>query len=69
LLEKEVVEGAEVAEMLKAYREGRPLATVQQPLAADNQPSDQASTAKPKPRSAAEEDRLLPGLQPKPSLA
>jgi cell division protease FtsH len=68
LLEKEVVEGAEVAEMLKAYKEGRPLASVQEPLATDGPPSDQAPT-KLKPRAAAEESCSLPGLQPKPSLA
>jgi cell division protease FtsH len=69
LLEKEVVEGAEVAEMVKAYREGRPLSSVQQPIAADHPPSDQAPTAKERPRAAAEESCSLPGLQPKPSLA
>jgi cell division protease FtsH len=69
LLEKEVVEGAEVAEMLKAYREGRPLPLVQEPLSANNSPSGETSTAKERPRAATEESRSLPGLQPKPSLA
>jgi cell division protease FtsH len=69
LLEKEVVEGAEVAEMLKAYREGRPLAPVREPVATDNPPSDQPSTTKHRPRATAEEGCSLPALQPKPSLA
>jgi len=69
LLEKEVVEGAEVAEMVKAYREGRPLPLVQESVAANNSPSGETSTAKERPRAAAEESRSLPGLQPKPSLA
>jgi cell division protease FtsH len=69
LLEKEVVDGAEVAEMVKAYKEGRPLTAVQQEVAANNAPPDGASTAKERPRAAAEESRSLPGLQPKPSLA
>jgi hypothetical protein len=69
LLEKEVVDGAEVAEMVKAYKEGRPLTAVPQEVAANNAPPDGASTAKERPRAAAEESRSLPGLQPKPSLA
>jgi cell division protease FtsH len=69
LLEKEVVDGAEVAEMVKAYKEGRPLTAVQQEVAANNAPPDGAPTAKERPRAAAEESRSLPGLQPKPSLA
>jgi cell division protease FtsH len=69
LLEKEVVDGAEVAEMVKAYKEGRPLTAVQQEVAANNAPPDGTSTAKERPRAAAEESRSLPGLQPKPSLA
>jgi cell division protease FtsH len=69
LLEKEVVDGAEVAEMVKAYKEGRPLTAVQQEVAANSAPPDGTSTAKERPRAAAEESRSLPGLQPKPSLA
>jgi len=68
-LEKEVVEGAEVAEMLKAYREGRSLSPVQEPVAVNDSPSGETATAKERPRAAAEESRSLPGLQPKPSLA
>ncbi len=69
LLEKEVVEGAEVAEMLKADREGRPLTSVQGPVAANHPPSGGTPVAKERPRAAAEETTPLPGLQPKPSLA
>jgi cell division protease FtsH len=69
LLEKEVVEGAEVAEMLKAYKEGRPLASAQQPVKPNNPPPDGTTVPKEKPRTAAEENAPLPGLHPKPSLA
>jgi cell division protease FtsH len=68
LLEKEVVEGAEVAEMVKAYREGRSLTPAQESVPANDPPSS-ASVAKERPRAAAEETHPLPGLQPKPSLA
>jgi cell division protease FtsH len=68
LLEKEVVEGAEVAEMLKAYREGRPLETLKISAPATPPQADE-TPAKERPRAAAEESLSLPGLQPKPSLA
>jgi cell division protease FtsH len=68
LLEKEVVEGAEVAEMVRAYNEGRPLASVQEVPAVNNPPSG-GTVAKERPRPAAEESCPLPGLHPKPSLA
>jgi cell division protease FtsH len=69
LLEKEVVEGAEVTEMLKAYKEGRSLPPVQESMAANHSPSSETTMAKERPRAAAEESHPLPGLQPKPSLA
>ncbi len=67
LLEKEVVDGAEVAAMVAAHREGRPL-PASEPLAAS---ADGASTApRDKPR-VAEGAEPAPGLvaPPKPSLA
>ena len=69
LLEKEVVEGAEVGEMVKAYKEGRSLPPVQESAAANNSPSGETAIVKERPRAAAEESCSLPGLQPKPSLA
>jgi cell division protease FtsH len=69
LLEKEVVEGAEVAEMVKAYKEGRSLLPVQASVAGNNSPSGETAIAKERPRAAAEESHSMPGLQPKPSLA
>ncbi len=69
LLEKEVVDGAEVAEMVKAYKEGRPLPTAEPAAAADSTSPDQSSTSKQRPRVAEEDSCSLPGLQPKPSLA
>ncbi|MBV8362804.1 MAG: cell division protein FtsH, partial [Deltaproteobacteria bacterium] len=68
LLEKEVVEGAEVGEMVKAYKEGRSLPSVQE-LTANDSPSGEAAIAKERLRAAPEESCALPGLQPKPSLA
>jgi cell division protease FtsH len=68
LLEKEVVEGAEVAEMLKAYREGRPLTAISEAPAGNSSPGD-ASTAKERTRATSGESRPLTTLQPKPSLA
>ncbi|HKV55442.1 MAG TPA: hypothetical protein VJN94_12460, partial [Candidatus Binataceae bacterium] len=69
LLEKEVVEGAEVAEMVKAYREGRALPPSREPIAANNPPAGGVPAPKEKPRVAAEEDAPVAGLNPKPSLA
>jgi len=68
LLEKEVVEGAEVAEMLKAHREGRPLTSDTKPAIIANPPAGTAAP-KEKPRVADEEGLTVPGLHPKPSLA
>ncbi len=69
LLEKEVVEGAEVAELLKAYKEGRPLTPAHEPIALNNPPAGGSPVPKERPRAAAEEGASLPGLHPKPSLA
>jgi cell division protease FtsH len=68
LLEKEVVEGAEVAEMVKAYKEGRPLTQVVESVT-PNTPPASGTPVKERPRAAAEESTPLPGLHPKPSLA
>ncbi len=66
LLEKEVVDGAEVAAMVAAYREGRPL-PASEPLAT---PAGGASASpRDKPR-VVEGEEPAPGLvAPKPSLA
>jgi cell division protease FtsH len=69
LLEKEVVDGSEVAAMVKAYREGRPLAEEVAP--APTPPSGGAlapASPKEKPK-VAEDETPVPGLAPKPSLA
>jgi cell division protease FtsH len=63
LLEKEVLEGAEVAEMVAAFREGREMPPSRQPTA----PSG-PSAPKDKPRQVPEESPV-PGLPPKPALA
>ena len=69
LLEKEVVDGAEVMEMVKAFREGRPLNPAPAPMVSSAPPaSGAAPTPKEKPR-AAEAEPSVGGLQPKPSLA
>jgi cell division protease FtsH len=68
LLEKEVVEGAEVAAMVKAYREGRPLVPERQALPVSTPPTGGAVVPKEKPKPA-EEEIAVPGLTPKPSLA
>jgi cell division protease FtsH len=68
LLEKEVVEGAEVAAMVKAYREGRPLVPERQALPASTPPTGGAVAPKEKPKPV-EEEIAVPGLTPKPSLA
>jgi cell division protease FtsH len=65
LLEREVVDGAEVAEMVNAYHEGRPLPSppVAVPAAGGGTPP------KEKPRAADEDESPVPSLNPKPSLA
>jgi cell division protease FtsH len=69
LLEKEVVDGAEVMEMVKAFREGRPLNPAPAPMVSSAPPaSGAAPTPKEKPR-VAEAEPSVGGLQPKPSLA
>jgi cell division protease FtsH len=67
LLEKEVLEGAEVAAMVKAYQEGRPLPNPPAPTPAGPPPGPIVSRERPK---KVEEDVPIPGLaNPKPSLA
>ena len=69
LLEKEVVEGSEVAAMVTAYREGRPFADAQPPtITAPTAPTGGATPPKEKTKPA-EEETPVPGLTPKPSLA
>jgi cell division protease FtsH len=69
LLEREVVEGAEVAAMVKNYKEGRPLTP--EPVAAPPPPPPSGPTAPGPKDRAREEDEgaTIPGLHPKPSLA
>ncbi|MGA2409605.1 MAG: ATP-dependent zinc metalloprotease FtsH [Candidatus Binataceae bacterium] len=67
LLEKEVLEGAEVGAMVKAYQEGRPMPVDRPAATPAGPPSPMVSREKPK---KAEEDAPVPGLAtPKPSLA
>jgi cell division protease FtsH len=68
LIEKEVVDGAEVAEMLKAYQEGRPLSPA--PEREISQPSSAPAATPPQKPRVVEPEKPIPGpLQPKPSLA
>ena len=61
LLEKEVLDGGEVAAMVKAYREGRPFADVcRPPVVLPTAPTGGAMTAKEKPKPA-EEENPVPG--------
>jgi len=69
LLDKEVVDGVEVAEMLKAYKGGKLLNSAPEPLALNSAPAGGNAAPKAKPRAAAEESPGLSGLHPKPSLA
>jgi cell division protease FtsH len=68
LLEKEVLDGAEVAEMVKAWKEGRDprTATVEPPGEPPAAPATDAVLEKPKP---ADSPADVPGLPPKPALA
>ncbi|HZO82782.1 MAG TPA: ATP-dependent zinc metalloprotease FtsH [Candidatus Binataceae bacterium] len=68
LLEKEVLDGSEVAEMVKAYRDGRPFPT-EAPAASGDGPKPGASTASEKPKPADEGAPAIPGIPPKPVLA
>ncbi|MGH7907939.1 MAG: ATP-dependent zinc metalloprotease FtsH, partial [Candidatus Binataceae bacterium] len=67
LLEKEVLDGSEVAAMVKAFNEGRPLSP--QPAASppDSNGNLPGSPAKDKPKQP--EDAPAPALPPKPVLA
>jgi cell division protease FtsH len=67
LIEKEVVDGAEVAEMVKAYREGRPLTPLAAP--AGNPPAGGPAPREKQPRAGEEEGAVPVILPPKPSLA
>ena len=68
LLEKEVLDGGEVAEMVKAYQEGRPFpASTPAPSGGPSKPGQALAPEKPKP--AGEEAPAMPGLPPKPVLA
>ena len=70
LLEKEVLDGAEVIAMVKAFDEGRPLTPEPQMAVASNPPPSGTAAPKEKPQKADEEENAsVPGLQPKPSLA
>jgi cell division protease FtsH len=67
LIEKEVVDGSEVAEMVKAYQEGRPLTHLPAPAPTSNPPSNPSP-----PREKQREEggiTISPSLNPKPSLA
>ncbi|MFZ0888159.1 MAG: ATP-dependent zinc metalloprotease FtsH [Candidatus Binataceae bacterium] len=67
LLEKEVLEGAEVEAMVKAGKEGRDPRQVQIAAAPARPP---AEVSREKPKAAPEEDTApVPGLPPKPVLA
>ncbi len=65
LLEKEVLDGAEVEAMVKAYREGRPLPASLPPH--DGTPHPASGPGKDKPKTA-DEGKPVPGLPPKPVL-
>ncbi len=67
LIEKEVVDGDEVMEMLKAFEEGRPLNPRPLPAAASNPPP--SPPAAPREKRAVEETPVIGPLNPKPSLA
>jgi cell division protease FtsH len=65
LLEKEVLEGAEVAEILKAFREGRELPSEPARVEPPQHPGPRAGREK----SKEPEEAAVPGLPPKPVLA
>jgi cell division protease FtsH len=68
LLQKEVLDGGEVAEMVKAYQEGRPFpVSTPAPSGGPSKPGQALAPEKPKP--AGEEAPAMPGLPPKPVLA
>jgi len=68
LLEKEVLDGGEVAEMVKAYREGRPF-PAHKPADSAGGPKPEAASAAERPKPAGDEVPAIPGLPPKPLLA
>ncbi len=68
LLEKEVLDGGEVAEMVKAYREGRPF-PAEAPAAPSDGPRPGTSAAPEKPKPADEGSPAIAGIPPKPVLA
>jgi cell division protease FtsH len=68
LLEKEVLDGGEVAEMVKAYQEGRPF-PASTPAPSGGPPRSGQTVAPEKPKPAGEEAPAIPGLPPKPVLA
>jgi cell division protease FtsH len=68
LLEKEVLDGSEVAEMVKAYTEGRPF-PADRPAESGGGAKPGAAPATEKPKPAGEEAPAIPGLPPKPVLA
>ncbi|MGH7841386.1 MAG: ATP-dependent zinc metalloprotease FtsH [Candidatus Binataceae bacterium] len=67
LIDKEVVDGAEVAEMVKAHQEGRPF--VPQPAPVASSPASPPNPPREKPRATEEEVPVTGPLHPKPSLA
>jgi cell division protease FtsH len=69
LIEKEVVDGAEVAEMVQAYKEGRSLTPRPAPVAPTNPPTIGGTPAKERQPRTDEEGAAVPILPPKPSLA
>ncbi|HEV3109703.1 MAG TPA: ATP-dependent zinc metalloprotease FtsH [Candidatus Binataceae bacterium] len=71
LLEKEVLDGAEVEAIVKAYRDGAvPAASPQAPPVATDGPARPVELPREKPEKVADEDRgAVPGLPPKPVLA
>jgi cell division protease FtsH len=69
LLEQEIVDGAEVAAMVSAFQEGRPMPAYT-PAVNSGTPSGGAPVTKEKPKVKEEEEAPGPGLiSPKPSLA
>jgi len=66
LIEKEVVDGDEVMEMLKAFQEGRPLNPNPQPAVVSSPPTPPAS---PREKRVVEDTPVIGPLNPKPSLA
>jgi cell division protease FtsH len=69
LLEQEIVDGAEVAAMVSAFQEGRPLPAYTPAVSHSGTPSGGATVPKEKPKTT-EEEAPGPGLiSPKPSLA